>query len=73
MNPEAHQLVQEGIEPFETRLRVEFPGGADRRTRIVIRQWLPGPLAAPGEQGWREALARLDTALARAGAAGVEV
>lgn len=73
MNPEAHQLPREGIEPFETRLRVEFPDGADRRTRIEIRQWLPGPLAAPGEQGWREALTKLDTALAGAGAARVEV
>lgn len=65
--------LQEGIEPFETRLRVEFHDEADGRTRIEIRQWLPGPLAAPSEQGWREAFAKLDAALAGAGAARVEV
>jgi uncharacterized protein YndB with AHSA1/START domain len=65
--------LQEGIEPFETRLRVEFHDEADGRTRIEIRQWLPGPLAAPSEQGWREAFAKLDVALAAAGAARVEV
>lgn len=65
--------LQEGIEPFETRLRVEFHDEAGGRTRIEIRQWLPGPLAAPAEQGWREAFAKLDVALAGAGAARVEV
>ena len=65
--------LQEGIEPFETRLRVEFHDEADGRTRIEIRQWLPGSLAAPSEQGWREAFAKLDAALASAGAAPAEV
>lgn len=60
--------LQDGIEPFETRLRVEFHDEADGRTRIEIRQWLPGPLAAPSEQGWREAFAKLDAALAGASA-----
>ena len=61
--------LQDGIEPFETRLRIEFHDQADGRTRIEIRQWLPGPLAAPTKQGWREAFAKLDAALAGARAA----
>ncbi|MGB3954790.1 MAG: hypothetical protein WBL05_05850 [Brooklawnia sp.] len=65
--------LQDGIEPFETGLRVEFHDEADGRTRIEIRQWLPGRIAASAEQGWREAFAKLDVALARAGAAQVEV
>lgn len=60
--------LQDGIAPFETRLRVEFHDEADGRTRIEIRQWLPGPLAGPSRQGWREAFAKLDVALAGAGA-----
>lgn len=65
--------LQEGIEPFETRLRVEFhdePGG---RTRIEIRQWVPAPVAGATEQGWREALTKLDTALTGVGADRIEV
>lgn len=58
--------LQEGIEPFETHLRVEFHDEPDGRTRIEIRQWLPGHLAAPSEQGWREAFAKLDAAMASA-------
>jgi uncharacterized protein YndB with AHSA1/START domain len=61
--------LPEGIEPFETRLRVEFHDEGDARTRIEIRQWLAGPLAAPSEQGWRQAFAKLDAALAGASAA----
>lgn len=64
--------LQEGIEPFETRLRVEFHDEADGRTRIEIRQWLPGPLVAPSHQGWHEAFAKLDGVLAAA-AAWIEV
>nr|BFE63997.1 hypothetical protein GCM10020063_085230 [Dactylosporangium thailandense] len=41
--------LQEGIEPFETRLRVEFHDEADGRTRIEIRQCLPGRLAYGSE------------------------
>ena len=63
--------LQEGIEPFETGLRIEFHDEADGRTRIEIRQWLPGPLAAPSEQGWREAFAKLDAEFAGARAARV--
>lgn len=65
--------LQQGIEPFETQLRVEFHDEPDGRTRIEIRQWLPGTLAAPAEQGWREAFAKLDATLAGARAAQVEV
>lgn len=65
--------LQEGIEPFRTRLRVEFYDEAGGRTRIEIRQWLPGTHAAPSEQGWREALAKLDVALAAISAAWTEV
>ena len=65
--------LQEDIEPFETRLRVEFYDEADGRTRLEIRQWLPEHLAHPSEDGWLEAFAKLDAMLngARAGSAPV--
>jgi len=62
-----------GIEPFETRVRVEFHDEADGRTRLEIRQWLPGHLASPSEQGWSEAFSKLDAALTSAHAADAEV
>src|SRR5262245_45562507 len=55
--------LQEGLEPFEMRFRIEFydePGG---RTRLEIRQWLPAHLAGPSDQGWVEAFEKLDAAL----------
>ncbi|MFJ6167852.1 SRPBCC domain-containing protein [Micromonospora orduensis] len=55
--------LQEGIEPFETRLRVEFHDEADGRTRLEIRQWLPERVARPSEEGWRQAFTKLDAAL----------
>jgi hypothetical protein len=55
--------LQDGIEPFETRFRVEFYDEADGRTRLEIRQWLPEDLAAPSEEGWREAFTKLDATL----------
>jgi uncharacterized protein YndB with AHSA1/START domain len=55
--------LQEGIEPFETRFRVEFHDEADGRTRLEIRQWLPEHLAAPSENGWLEAFTKLDATL----------
>jgi hypothetical protein len=55
--------LPEGIEPFETRLRVEFHDEADGRTRLEIRQWLPEHLTHPSEEGWRQAFAKLDAAL----------
>lgn len=58
--------LPEGIEPFETRFRVEFHDEADGRTRLEIRQWLPDHLTAPSEAGWLEAFTKLDTALIRA-------
>jgi uncharacterized protein YndB with AHSA1/START domain len=51
-------------EPFETRMRVEFhdePGG---RTRLEISQWLREDYVAPTENGWGEALSKLDAVLA---------
>src|SRR5262245_545514 len=56
--------LQEGLEPFETRVRVEFHDEADGRTRLEISQWLPEHLASPSEQGWSEAFTKLDAALA---------
>jgi len=56
--------LQEGVDPFETRFRIEFHDAPDGRTRLDIRQWLPGHLAAPSEQGWLEAFTKLDAALA---------
>ena len=61
--------LQEGIEPFETRFRVEFHDEADGRTRLEIRQWLPAHLAGPSEQGWLEAFTKLDATLTSAQAA----
>jgi uncharacterized protein YndB with AHSA1/START domain len=55
--------LPEDIEPFETSFRIEFHDEADGRTRLEIRQWLPEHLAAPSEEGWREAFTKLDAAL----------
>lgn len=55
--------LQEGIEPFETRLRVELHDEAPGRTRLEIRQWLPEHLAHPSERGWHQAFAKLDATL----------
>jgi uncharacterized protein YndB with AHSA1/START domain len=51
--------LPDGIEPFETRIRVEFHDEADGRTRLEIRQWLPRHLTGSAEQGWLEALTKL--------------
>ena len=64
--------LPDGLEPFETRLRVEFHDEADGRTRLEIRQWLPAHLGAPTEQGWSEAFTKLDATLARAHADAVD-
>jgi uncharacterized protein YndB with AHSA1/START domain len=53
-----------GFEPFETRMRVEFYDEADGRTRLEISQWLPEHLASPSENGWNEALSKLEATLA---------
>ena len=53
-----------GYEPFETRMRVEFHDEADGRTRLEISQWLAEHLVSPSENGWSEALAKLDAVLA---------
>jgi uncharacterized protein YndB with AHSA1/START domain len=58
--------LQEGIEPFESRFRLEFHDEADGRTRLEIRQWLPGHLTGPSEHGWLEAFTKLDAMLAGA-------
>lgn len=55
--------LQEGIEPFETKLRVEFHDEADGRTRLEIRQWLPEHLTHPSELGWGQAFTKLDATL----------
>jgi uncharacterized protein YndB with AHSA1/START domain len=65
--------LPDGIEPFETRFRVEFHDEADGRTRLEIRQWLPEHLAAPSEQGWLEAFTKLDATLTTAHAVAVDV
>jgi uncharacterized protein YndB with AHSA1/START domain len=56
--------LQEGFEPFETRVRIEFHDEADGRTRLEVRQWLPEHLASPSKEGWREAFTKLDATLA---------
>jgi uncharacterized protein YndB with AHSA1/START domain len=55
--------LQDGVEPFGTRFRVEFHDESDGRTRLEIRQWLPAHLAGPSNQGWLEALEKLDATL----------
>ena len=54
-----------GFQPFETRMRVEFYDEADGRTRLEVRQWLPEHLVSPTENGWGEALSKLDAMLSR--------
>ena len=70
--------LQEGIEPFETRFRVEFHDEADGRTRLELHYWLPEHLVAMGrvgqiptedwisrsEQGAPESFTKLDATLA---------
>jgi uncharacterized protein YndB with AHSA1/START domain len=58
--------LQEGIEPFVTRLRLEFHDEGEGRTRLEIRQWVPPDLAGPSERGWLEAFTKLDAALSSA-------
>jgi uncharacterized protein YndB with AHSA1/START domain len=53
------------IEPFDTRFRVEFYDAPEGRTRLEIRQWLPAHLIGPSNQGWFEALDKLDATLLR--------
>src|SRR5262249_35546753 len=55
--------LQDDVEPFETRFRVEFHDEPDGRTRLEIQQWLPAHLAGPSNQGWLEALEKLDATL----------
>jgi hypothetical protein len=52
-----------GYEPFESRMRVEFYDEGDGRTRLEIRQWLREDYVAPSENGWGEALTKLDALL----------
>ena len=56
--------LPEGLEPFETRVRIEFHDEAGGRTRLDVRQWLPEHLESPAEQGWLEAFSKLEATLA---------
>lgn len=56
--------LPEGLEPFETRVRIEFHDEAGGRTRLEVRQWLPEQLAPLSEQGWLQAFSKLEHALA---------
>jgi len=56
--------LPEGLEPFETRVRIEFHDEAGGRTRLEVRQWLPEHLASAADQGWSEAFGKLADALA---------
>jgi len=64
--------LQEGIQPFETRFRVEFHEEADGRTRLEIRQWLPEQQADPSEEGCLEAFTKLDATLMSGQAVGAD-
>lgn len=57
--------LPEGIEPFATRLRIEFHDEGDGQSRLEVRQWLPPHLTGPIEQAWREASIKLDATLTR--------
>jgi hypothetical protein len=54
------------------RSRVEFHDEPNGRTRLEIRQWLPAHLAGPTNQGWIEALEKLDATLLNIQAAGTD-
>ena len=56
--------LPDGLEPFETGVRIEFHDEAGGRTRLEVRQWLPEDLASPSEQGWLEAFSKLEVRLA---------
>lgn len=56
--------LPDGLETFETSVRLEFYDEADGRTRLEVHQWLPEHLASPSEQGWLEAFTKLDATLA---------
>lgn len=56
--------VPEGVQPFETRVRIEFHDEADGRTRVELRQWLPEHAPDGSEQGWLESFSKLDAMLA---------
>ncbi len=58
--------LQDGFQPFTSRLRVEFHEEGAQRTRLEIQQWLPPVLTAPAQQGWGEALSKLETELGAA-------
>ncbi|MBM0204339.1 hypothetical protein JNW90_15400 [Micromonospora sp. STR1s_5] len=65
--------LPEGIEPHETRMRVEFHDEAGGRTRLEIRQWLPGRVVGPADQGWNEAFSKLDATLRNSRPVAVDV
>ena len=54
--------LPEGIEPFETRLRVEFYDEADGRTRLKSASGSPNTWRTR-EEGWRQAFTKLDATL----------
>jgi uncharacterized protein YndB with AHSA1/START domain len=54
-----------GFAPFETRFRFEFYDEPDGRTRLEVRQWLPGHVTGATEEGWRQSFAELDALLAK--------
>jgi uncharacterized protein YndB with AHSA1/START domain len=64
--------LPDGIEPFDTRFRVEFHDAPGGRTRLEIRQWLPAHLAGPSNDGWRESLEKLEAVLLRLQAGSAE-
>lgn len=55
--------LQDGVEPFDTRFRIEFHEASAATTRLEISQWLPVHLAGPTSDGWSEAFDKLDTTL----------
>ena len=59
-------------EPFETSFQVEFHDEPHARTQLEIRQWLPAHRAGPSNQGWLEALEKLDATLMHVQAAATD-
>lgn len=55
--------LRDGLEPFDTRFRIEFHDAADGKTQLEISQWLPAHLAGPSTEGWQQAFDKLDATL----------
>lgn len=65
--------LRDGLDPFETRFRIEFHDAPGGKTRLEIFQWLPTHLAGPSNDGWREAFEKLDATLLHLRSASIHI